>query len=275
VVRWQGRGLLYWGLKTNLPHVWKDLLVRGVELGPTLYYRRPSTSCLPDSAGSLGYIPTIGGLEYFSQQKSAKIPDVDLVRNLYLARSSGQRHLGSPWPKSSFGCLKPDPICFPRAPSWGVEKARMMRIKMCTRPSSVLVAALTPLLAEVQQERGGVTGLLTRAIISGQPGAVWMLLRAGVDIKREPEIGGWSPLTYAAVNIDCRVLGVLLSHEGTRSVLDHRDENGCTFGGRTVWVAGKRLRCCSRQEPIRIFEAPTTRAYGRLRTKEDEKSIIT
>jgi hypothetical protein len=101
-------------------------------------------------------------------------------------------------------------------------------------------------LAEVLQERQqGVSGLLTRAIISGQPGAVEMLLRAGVDIGNEPELDGWSALTYAAASVDCRILGVLLSHENTRSVLDHRDKDGCT----ALWWAN----CLGRREAAGIL----------------------
>jgi ankyrin repeat protein len=85
-------------------------------------------------------------------------------------------------------------------------------------------------------------GLLSRAIVSGQPVAVDMLLRAGLDIGKEPELDGWSALTYAAVNMDCRVLGVLLSHEGTRSVLDYRDGDGCT----ALWWAN----CLGRREAV-------------------------
>jgi ankyrin repeat protein len=101
-------------------------------------------------------------------------------------------------------------------------------------------------LAEVLQERQqGVSGLLTRAIVSGQAGAVEMLLRAGLNIGKEPELDGWGPLTYAAVNMDCRVLGVLLSHEGTRPVLDYRGKNGCT----ALWWAN----CLGRREAVGLL----------------------
>jgi ankyrin repeat protein len=101
---------------------------------------------------------------------------------------------------------------------------------------------LAEVLEEYQQK---ASGLLTRAVVSGQPGAVEMLLRAGLDIAKEPELDGWSPLTCAAVRIDCRVLGVLLSHEGARSVLDHRDKDGCT----ALWWAN----CLGRSDAVEML----------------------
>jgi ankyrin repeat protein len=97
-------------------------------------------------------------------------------------------------------------------------------------------------LREVLQEQQRISGLLTRAIVSGQPGAVEMLLRAGSRLWWEPDVDGWSPLTFAAVNMDCRVLGILLSREGTGSVLDARDRDGCT----ALWWAN----CLGRHEAV-------------------------
>jgi hypothetical protein len=67
VTLWQG-GLCYWALKTDMEHIRKDLLVRGIELGPISYRRRPSTSCRLDFAASLGYVPTIAGLQLFQHE---------------------------------------------------------------------------------------------------------------------------------------------------------------------------------------------------------------
>jgi hypothetical protein len=81
--------------------------------------------------------------------------------------------------------------------------------------------------------------------VSGQPGAVEMLLRAGLDISNEPELDGWSPLTCAALHVDHRVLGVLLSDEGTRSLLHRRDKDGCT----ALWWAN----CLGRREAAEML----------------------
>jgi hypothetical protein len=71
--------------------------VRGIELGPISYRRRPSTSCPPPLAESLGYTVTIAGLEYFSHQILKDSSYVDQVRTL--PRSS-------PWDKSTCGGLR-------------------------------------------------------------------------------------------------------------------------------------------------------------------------
>jgi hypothetical protein len=80
VTWWQGRGLLYWVSKSKGSYLRKDLLVRGIELGPVSYRRRPSTSCQPAFAESLGYVATIAGLEYFSQEVPSDLTDDDKVR---------------------------------------------------------------------------------------------------------------------------------------------------------------------------------------------------
>jgi hypothetical protein len=80
----QGRGLFYWALKSNKPSIWKDLLVRGIELGPISYRRRPSTCCRLAYANPLGYSATIAGLEYFDHQRTTSnaISDIYQVRTL-------------------------------------------------------------------------------------------------------------------------------------------------------------------------------------------------
>jgi hypothetical protein len=72
VTWWQGRGLLYWAVKSGKHYVWQDLLVRGVKQEPISYCRRPSTSGRPALTESLGFVATIAGLEYFDQQISTK-----------------------------------------------------------------------------------------------------------------------------------------------------------------------------------------------------------
>jgi hypothetical protein len=116
-------------------------------------------------------------------------------------------------------------------------------------------------LREVLQGRRGVPGLLTRAIVSGQPVAVEMLLRAGFELGKEPELNGWSALTCAAINTDCRVLSVLLSDEGTRSLLDHRDADGCT----ALWWAN----CLGRRKAAEMLMRAG--ADVRLRSRWDTR----
>jgi hypothetical protein len=238
-MRMQGRGLLYWVSKMKDLQLKQDLLVRGIELGPISYRRRPSTSCQPDFAESLGYVATIAGLEYFAPE----VPRlVEQVRVLVFMRPS-VRALGTATSTLQLQFLKPD--AYPPRPvqsyilgsdgGWfdtneGVYEAVF---RACCSGDAEW-------LREVLQEREAVSGLLTRAIVSGQPGAVEMLLRAGLDLGKEPDLENWSALTYAAVNMDCRVLGVLLSDEGTRSLLDHRDADGCT----ALWWAN----CLGRRE---------------------------
>jgi hypothetical protein len=84
VVVWQGRGFLYWAIKSDIAYIKKDLLVRGIKLGPISYRRRPSTSCRPAYAGSLGYTTTIAGLEYFMHEIPRITLDVKKVRTLPL-----------------------------------------------------------------------------------------------------------------------------------------------------------------------------------------------
>jgi hypothetical protein len=104
---WQGRGLFYWAAKSNVPFVWQDLLVRGVRQGPISYRRRPSASCQPDFAESLGYVATIAGLEYFDQQISSKCVNQVSTLPCCHAESFGQKHR---WQSSSVS-LRPLPVC--------------------------------------------------------------------------------------------------------------------------------------------------------------------
>jgi hypothetical protein len=101
-------------------------------------------------------------------------------------------------------------------------------------------------LSEVlREQRQGVSSLLTRAVVSGQTGAVEMLLLAGIDLGEKTGQDGWSPLTYAAANMDCGALRVLLSHPRTRLLLEHRDKDGCT----ALWWAN----CLGRKEAGRLL----------------------
>jgi hypothetical protein len=83
--------------------------VRGIELGPISYRRRPSTSCRPAFAEYLGYTAAIAGLEFFLHDFPQDFPDLEKVRCLFFILHSPASVAAAV--RLKFGFISPKAFC--------------------------------------------------------------------------------------------------------------------------------------------------------------------